>query len=665
MANTLYIPVTNGSTSLNGLVTLFVNNWSGNKTLLTLVDRSSDSDSPTFPIESALVAQEVDSDLVSLTTLPLLVMGERENISRLLVSGLAAVSRHVIKESDDPAARKALGFRGNCLQAPAECSIWTSFCEVQMIQSTILFLLQSPVDVVEIPAALVKFEEHLKQPIRMHNIVKRWQDEEVLQPTAEQPHQKEIQKLAATWLDHTFAEGPDMTLADLLLFPCVTILANRLSVLGIQLADHLPRVGRWLASMKPLVEQAWRTTASETPLDLGSLRIGLQPTVKVPRVKESSLYKKDASRPGVGSRLDRKIQQLDGMAAAVIDTVSEGDVVVDFCSGGGHLGILLAYLLPRCHLIMVDNKEESVRHARSRVALLKLTNVTIIQSNLDYFRGRFDLGIALHACGVATDLARGPKKHLKRLAAPKSWMLDKLGGVFAPRPSTGPHKLRESLPMVVFLRNRLKYALNNSEVTKIVMQRLIKVDGKVRTDANYPAGFMDVITIDKTGEYFRLVYDVKGRFAIHRITAEEAKYKLCKVRRVQVGPKGIPFITTHDGRTIRYPDPLVKVNDTIQLDIASNKIMDFIKFDSGNLCMITGGRNLGRVGTIINRERHPGSFDIVHVKDALGHTFATRLNNVFIIGKGSKAYISLPRDKGVKLSISEERNKRLAAKAAA
>lgn len=44
----------------------------------------------------------------------------------------------------------------------------------------------------------------------------------------------------------------------------------------------------------------------------------------------------------------------------------------------------------------------------------------------------------------------------------------------------------------------------------------------------------------------------------------------------------------------------------------------------GNLCMITGGRNLGRVGTVVNRERHPGSFDIVHVKDSQGHTFATR-----------------------------------------
>lgn len=79
--------------------------------------------------------------------------------------------------------------------------------------------------------------------------------------------------------------------------------------------------------------------------------------------------------------------------------------------------------------------------------------------------------------------------------------------------------------------------------------------------------------------------------------------------------------------------------------------------------MITGGRNLGRVGTVVNRERHPGSFDIVHVKDSIGHVFATRLSNVFIIGKGTKGYISLPKGKGIKLTIAEERDKRLASKA--
>ena len=69
-------------------------------------------------------------------------------------------------------------------------------------------------------------------------------------------------------------------------------------------------------------------------------------------------------------------------------------------------------------------------------------------------------------------------------------MLDKLSGTYAPRPSPGPHKLRESLPLTIFLRNRLKYALTGREVTAILKQRLVKIDAKVRTDPTYPAGFM-------------------------------------------------------------------------------------------------------------------------------------------------------------------------------
>ncbi len=117
---------------------------------------------------------------------------------------------------------------------------------------------------------------------------------------------------------------------------------------------------------------------------------------------------------------------------------------------------------------------------------------------------------------LSVKMTRGPKKHLKRLVAPKSWMLDKLGGVYCTRPGSGPHKLRESMPIALFLRNRLRYALTATEVKYILKQRLIKIDGKVRTDHKFPAGFMDVVQVEKTGENFRLVYDVKGRFTIHR-----------------------------------------------------------------------------------------------------------------------------------------------------
>jgi len=235
-------------------------------------------------------------------------------------------------------------------------------------------------------------------------------------------------------------------------------------------------------------------------------------------------------------------------------------------------------------------------------------------------------------------------------------MLDKLSGTYAPRPSPGPHKLRESLPLTVFLRNRLKYALTGKEVTSIVKQRLIKIDGKVRTDSTYPAGFMDVISIEKSGEHFRLLYDVKGRFTIHRITPEEATYKLLKVRRVAIGSGAVPHVVTHDGRTIRYPDPAIKANDTVKYDFEQGKITDFVKFDTGNIVMVTGGRNMGRAGVIVHREKHIGGFDIVHVKDSLDRTFATRVTNIFVVGEGIKPWISLPKGKGIKLAISEERD---------
>ncbi|KAL9640864.1 MAG: hypothetical protein Q9164_000022 [Protoblastenia rupestris] len=211
----------------------------------------------------------------------------------------------------------------------------------------------------------------------------------------------------------------------------------------------------------------------------------------------------------------------------------------------------------------------------------------------------------------------------------------------------------------LFIRNRLKYALNSRETKAIVMQRLIKVDGKVRTDTTYPAGFMDVISIEKTGENFRLVYDTKGRFTVHRITTDEAEYKLAKVKRVQLGKGGIPFLVTHDARTIRYPDPAIKVNDTVKIDLSTGKINDFIRFDTGVIAMVTGGRNMGRVGVITHRERHDGGFNIVHIKDAIENSFATRETNVFVIGS-EKPWISLPKGKGVKLSIAEERDRRRA-----
>jgi small subunit ribosomal protein S4e len=272
-------------------------------------------------------------------------------------------------------------------------------------------------------------------------------------------------------------------------------------------------------------------------------------------------------------------------------------------------------------------------------------------------------------------MARGPKRHLKRLAAPKNWMLSKLGGIFATRPTVGPYKLRECLPLTVIIRNRLKFALTARETKVIISRRFIKVDGKVRTDANFAVGFGDVLSIEKAGKMYRVLYNTKGHFVLHKINDVDAKFKLCRVSKYGKASKGIygrnplatgsaaaiPYIQTHDGRTIRFADPLFKKGDTVKVDLETGKVVGHLKAEVGNQVMIIRGNNAGRVGVITTFDKHPGSFDIVHVEDASGAKFSTRSENTFVIGTKDATWITLPKDNGVKTDIISQRKAKLAA----
>ena len=65
---------------------------------------------------------------------------------------------------------------------------------------------------------------------------------------------------------------------------------------------------------------------------------------------------------------------------------------------------------------------------------------------------------------------------------------------------------------------------------------------------------MDIVTIKKTGTNYRVNFDVKGR------------WRLVKISKSSMGQKKIPFITTADGRSIRYPHPHIKEHDSIKLN---------------------------------------------------------------------------------------------------
>merc|ERR1712147_606178 len=123
--------------------------------------------------------------------------------------------------------------------------------------------------------------------------------------------------------------------------------------------------------------------------------------------------------------------------------------------------------------------------------------------------------------------------------------------------------------------------------------------------------------------------------------------------------KKIPYVTTHDGRTFRFPHPDISINDTLKVNLTNGEISSIIKFQNNATVYLTGGNNIGRIGNMQSVEKHPGSFDIARVKDANGNTFATRTGNIFVIGDGKSPAISLPKGEGKKLSLIEERDNRI------
>jgi len=252
-------------------------------------------------------------------------------------------------------------------------------------------------------------------------------------------------------------------------------------------------------------------------------------------------------------------------------------------------------------------------------------------------------------------MVRGPKKHLKRLAAPNHWMMNKMGGIFAPRPNAGPHILKECVPLIVLIRNRMKYALTAAEVQLIVRKRMIKVDGRVRTSGKYPIGLFDIMTIVKTGENFRCIYDNKGRLYAQPISEEEASWKLCKVARKQKITSSIPVLRTTCSRTITYPHPDIKSRDTIKISLPDGKIMEWWHFKTGQIAITTGGKNRGRIGIITLIEKHDGTDTVLQLKDARGREWNTVEKYVVVIGNGSNPVITLPKQQGIRLGPIEER----------
>lgn len=236
------------------------------------------------------------------------------------------------------------------------------------------------------------------------------------------------------------------------------------------------------------------------------------------------------------------------------------------------------------------------------------------------------------------------RKHLKRFKSPKHWPIHPKEYKWSVKPSPGPHAIEGSLPLLVIVRDILGVADNAREARKIINSGEILVDGRPRKNYKFPVGFMDVVSIPKTGEVYRVLPDEKGRLILHPITEENAGFKLCKIINKTTLKGGRTQLNMHDGRNCISEDEF-RVGDVVKLSVPNQEILERIPLEKGSLGLVTGGRHTGEIGRIkkinITKSSMPNT---AVIETEAKKTFLTLKDYVFVIGK-EESVISLPGGK--------------------
>ena len=246
---------------------------------------------------------------------------------------------------------------------------------------------------------------------------------------------------------------------------------------------------------------------------------------------------------------------------------------------------------------------------------------------------------------------KGISSGLKRKPAPRFWPIHRKEFTWVVRPAPGPHSSLKCMPLAVVLRDSLGLAGTRKEAKTIVSQGKVLVDGSTRKKDDFPVGVMDVVSLPEADKNFCVLPYYKG-LLFNPISAEQSKFKLCRIEDKTTCDQGQVQLHLHDGSniTVKIADlknpqeDVYQTLDTLKISLPDKQILEHAKMKEKDYAIITGGKNIGRFGKIIEIEKAEGKKRrnaLVTIEDGKGHRYQTTLEFVFALGE-TEPLISLP-----------------------
>lgn len=220
------------------------------------------------------------------------------------------------------------------------------------------------------------------------------------------------------------------------------------------------------------------------------------------------------------------------------------------------------------------------------------------------------------------------KRHLKRLAAPAKWNIQRRSTTFVARPMPSGHSMDMCIPLNIFMKEIAGYAKTTKEVKTILQNKNILVNGRKQKDHRAAAGFLDIIEMDAM-EHVRIILDARGKIGYVKVSAKEAHLKVSKIIG-KTALKGNKLqLNLNDGQNFLISSKeKYNVGDSVVVDVKTKKIIEHLPFDKNMTVLLVEGKQIGRIGKIMHVEHGE-----VTIKLQDGAEYKTKKGCAFVVGK--------------------------------
>lgn len=229
------------------------------------------------------------------------------------------------------------------------------------------------------------------------------------------------------------------------------------------------------------------------------------------------------------------------------------------------------------------------------------------------------------------------KQHLKRIASPRTWFINRKKIRFIIRPNPSGHPFDFGLPLGVILRDLLHLGSTRAETKKLLHNKQILVDGIRRKDPRFLVGLFDVLELSDLKKSYRIVLDPHGRISLIPAPDNEKNFKPCKIIGKKVLSKGKVQFNLHDGKNILFKET-AKVGDTLVLALPKLDVSKVLPLQPGMQVFLTRGKHSGELGEL----KELRGTEAVYKVDK--KEIETAKNYLFVVGE-KKAVISFGKGK--------------------